>query len=103
MAEEPVTKSDLLQLKLDIQKMFSEGFDRLREEMEEEEEKTDHVRHACEGRFRNIETYIAAKQAVNGSRDVMLKKQWDKKLPMIAFLSAVAVVFLDKLISLFWR
>jgi hypothetical protein len=103
MADDAVTKADLLQLKLDIQDMIKVCFEDLRSEMEDGEEQTQTARRTCESRFQRIETYIETKKAINGSRELLLKKQWDKKLPAIAFISAVVVVLFEKLISFLWR
>jgi len=79
---------------------MSEGFAGLREEMKCDEEQTNGQRRNCETRFQRIETWVETKKALNGHRHEESKKKWYSKLAFIAFLSAVVVVFIERILRL---
>ena len=97
MSEETLaTKSDLLQLKLDIQESIQDGFSTLRSEMAHDEEKTQDVRRGCETRFQRIETFVETSRVLSSHKK-------EVSVPIVALLSAIVVVVIERLLAWIWR
>jgi len=100
MADDAVTKADLLQLKLDIQDMIKVCFEDLRRKMDEDQEEAVQLRRNCQTKFHEITLWIEGKKLLNGHRKEESKARWDRRLAFeVALLSTIGAFIINLVVK----